>query len=432
MLSRDDIQKALADGSLKIYPFERKNLTGIGYNLSTTNFAFSINQGILLTIHCETTYQGVKRYVMIPGNDTVLFFSKEYIEVDRTLAGTFHSKVSRVCQGFGHISTTLDPTWKGQLIISVSNPTAREIKFELDKDSGNIMTLLLYKLETEVTGEYVHDNNKGRCDLLLERFVNPFKSKKHREKHLELESFVVKEFADSLNGYDYFLDPDQPQDKYTQKVKELQKLLLRMKKDCHIIEEGRYYLEGNGEYWPLRSDEEKELIQDCVLFRLKAQAAGSAPDRNSSAGEDAGSSGKEQTENSAFSKRKESFSAGEIEDAVKLLEEYISIIQYELDMINHIRRVEWQNEKINQFAGEESELSQARRRRQIIRCILTFWLPLLLLLVGTGAFLYIAPRALPEDNMGWQAASVIYPVVAVPLLEFCIKNRKYLHWRTLK
>ena len=81
MLSRDDIRLALAEGHLKIFPFESKNLTGIGYNLSTTDFAFSINQGILLTIHRKITDDGVERYVTIPANDTVLFFSKEYIEI---------------------------------------------------------------------------------------------------------------------------------------------------------------------------------------------------------------------------------------------------------------------------------------------------------------------------------------------------------------
>lgn len=136
MLSRDDIVKAIAEGSIKIYPFEEKNLTGIGYNLSTTWFAFSVNQGILLEICQETTVEGVKRFVTLPPNDTVLFFSKEYVEIDRTLAGTFHAKVSRVCQGLGHISTTLDPSWRGQLIISVNNPVSKEIPFDLDRDSG--------------------------------------------------------------------------------------------------------------------------------------------------------------------------------------------------------------------------------------------------------------------------------------------------------
>ena len=51
MYSREDIKNAIREGHLKIYPFEEENLTGIGYNISTTNFAFSINRGILLTVH---------------------------------------------------------------------------------------------------------------------------------------------------------------------------------------------------------------------------------------------------------------------------------------------------------------------------------------------------------------------------------------------
>ena len=192
MLSRDNIEKALADGHLKIFPFEKQNLTGIGYNISTTDFAFSINLGILLTVHQKTVENGVMRYVVIPGNDTVLFFSKEYIEVDKTLDGTFHSKVSCVSQGLGHISTTLDPTWKGQLLISVNNPTSNDIVFDLDKSGGNIVTLLLHKLDSPVTGNNIHDNNKGRCELLISHFATPSPTLKYKNKHLEVKEFVQK------------------------------------------------------------------------------------------------------------------------------------------------------------------------------------------------------------------------------------------------
>ena len=165
MLSRNDIKQYIYSGDIKIYPFEQKNLTGIGYNLSTTNFAFSINRGVLLTVYSKTTSEGIKHYINIPPNDTVLFFSKEYISVSNKIAGTFHSKVGCVCQGLGHISTTLDPTWHGQLIISVNNPTNTNIEFDLDTKSGNIFTMLLYKFETPVEGVDIHDNNRGRCDL---------------------------------------------------------------------------------------------------------------------------------------------------------------------------------------------------------------------------------------------------------------------------
>ena len=170
MFSRDDIKKAICEGHLKIFPYDERNITGAGYNLSTMNFAFSIRKHILLKINVETLENGNIHYVNIPPNDTVLFFSKEYIETDNEIAGIFMSKVARVCQGLGNISTTLDPMWKGQLIISVNNPTGKHIRLDLDREHGNIFTLLLFRLETPVTGEHVHDNNKGRCDLLIDHF----------------------------------------------------------------------------------------------------------------------------------------------------------------------------------------------------------------------------------------------------------------------
>ena len=78
MFSRDDFKKAIVEGHLKIIPYEEKNLTGIGYNLSTTNFAFSINQGLLLKIYTDTTNEGYIHYVKVPENDTVLFFQRNF------------------------------------------------------------------------------------------------------------------------------------------------------------------------------------------------------------------------------------------------------------------------------------------------------------------------------------------------------------------
>ena len=339
MLSQDDIYKAMAEGHLKIYPFEKENLTGIGYNLSTTYFAFSINRGVLLTVYQKTTDQGVKRYVVIPKNDTVLFFSKEYIEVDRTLAGTFHSKVSRVCQGVGRISTTLDPTWRGQLILSVDNPTSKDINFELDMSSGNIMTLLLYKLDTAVTGDYIHDNNQGRCDLLLKHFAEPLNDKKYKEKHLQLEKFVVGEFANSLNGYDQFIESDHPEDKYSQKIRRLICLKSRLEKDKILVRENRYVLGQNGEYHLFMNKDEEDLIQSCSLFNVKILS------------------------NKIVKLDNRGIRDKDISDVPDIIDQYMDIINYELQMINHIRRIDWQNEKISQFAGEDSELVHLRYKK---------------------------------------------------------------------
>lgn len=395
MLSRDNIRQAMAEGHLRIFPFEEKNLTGIGYNISTTDFAFSINQGILLTIHQDIKDCGIMRYVIIPPNDTVLFFSQEYIEVDNTLAGTFHSKVSCVSKGLGHISTTLDPTWKGQLLLSVSNPTSQDVIFDLDKSGGNIVTLLLYKMDAVVTGGNIHDNNKGRCELLVSHFAKP-SFKKFQEKHLELKDFVQNELADSLNGYDSFLDPNQSEDRYSSKVKQLQMLRNRLEKDRLIIAEDRYSLGGQGLYYCLKRDEIK-LIQNCTLYEACSAA---------------------QSFSNAMLATK-GLTAAKLKEAIPAIDNYLEIIGYELDMIDHIRRIHWQNVRTHMFAGEDSELVLLQQSAQKTKKRLCFWLPLSGIILVTAMFIFLLlSLKFFKENPDLQAIAVaIYMPIIVVLIE---------------
>lgn len=395
MLSRDNIRQAMAEGHLRIFPFEEKNLTGIGYNISTTDFAFSINQGILLTIHQTTKDRGVMRYVVIPPNDTVLFFSREYIEVDNTLAGTFHSKVSCVSQGLGHISTTLDPTWKGQLLISVNNPTAQEVVFDLDKSGGNIVTLLLYQMDTVVTGGNIHDNNKGRCELLISHFAKS-SSKRFQNKHLELKGFVQNELADSLNGYDSFLGPDQPQDRYSSKVEQLQALRERLERDRLLINEDRYTLGTHGIYHCL-SGEEKKLIQDCIFFEACSAALGGS---------------------NAAQAIKNDFTASQLRDAGSVIKKYIGIIDYELNTIDHIRRIQWQNTRIHAFAGEDSEFVSMRQSAEKKTKFWRVWLPMSCFILTALVFivLLLTLECFQESpHLQTMAVAIFVPIFVVAI-----------------
>lgn len=398
MLSRDDIRCALAEGHLKIFPFEPKNLTGIGYNLSTTDFAFSINQGVLLTIHQKTTSCGVERYITIPANDTVLFFSREYIEIDRTLAGTFHSKVARVSEGLGHISTTLDATWKGQLLISVNNPTSKGIKFDLDKSGGNIMTLLLHKLDSPVTGNNVHDNNKGRCELLIAHFAEPLSNSSYREKQLELRGFVENELADSLNGYDSFLGPDYPADRYSSKIECLTRLRERLQKDLVIMQEGRYVLGNGGRYFYFKNASEEQYIKDCALFELKSQLF----------------------TGSEF----QPVDIAHLKDALPIITLCIDIIDYELNMIEHIRRIKWQDERVREFANENSELVRMRANAEKAKQRKRFWVPLLIILFIAAAVLGFTWKWLFLDADNGQ---IIFATIFTPVLVL-ILQWWYRYW----
>jgi len=48
-----------------------------------------------------------------------LVVTKEYISVPSNIVGYVVSRVSKVSEGFGHVSTSIDPNWKGALLIAL-------------------------------------------------------------------------------------------------------------------------------------------------------------------------------------------------------------------------------------------------------------------------------------------------------------------------
>lgn len=315
MYSRNDIKDAIINGKLKIHPFDERNLTGIGYNISTTHFALSIRNGVLLNVCKRTGEEGFTYYVDIPANDTTLFFSREYIETDDTIAGTFHSKVSRVCQGLSHISTTLDPTWKGQLIIAVNNPMGRPVRMELSTN-GNILTMLIHN---------------------------------------------------SLNGYDDFI-AEEKVDRYTKIIQNLQLLKTRLENHMLFISENRYTIGTEGKYKILRNDSEKELISNCVIARLEQIKV-----------EDLGQE---------YTREEVEYQSDKI---LKEIKRYLFIIDYELEEINHSRRIEWQDTVIEErkYTSYISVLSRYLTMRQFKNYIFLSILTGVVLLIGRSVLLKI-------------------------------------------
>ena len=152
MLSDRDILK-LKDKDIVIYPFNEDDLTPLGYNLNPSGFVVSLKSNELV--------DESDGYYEIQPHDTVLIRTREAVWVSKKIAGTFHSKVGVVSNGFGHISTTLDPNWKGPLLISLNNPTDIVLKLDANK---SFVTLILYKLKTPAKKD--HDNQSSRIDIV--------------------------------------------------------------------------------------------------------------------------------------------------------------------------------------------------------------------------------------------------------------------------
>ncbi len=181
ILSDKGIVEAIHTGNLYIAPYSEEQLQPSGYNLTPTRFFYSNKRKGFLPV----VENSDEVYVIIDANDTVLVRTRESIAVSSSLSGAFFSKVKIVSEGFGHISTTLDPSWEGQLLISLSNPTGKKKKFSIEK---KVYGKTIYN--SFVTVEFVGldratdrraDNPPGRIDILkstLEKNISTFKKRK--------------------------------------------------------------------------------------------------------------------------------------------------------------------------------------------------------------------------------------------------------------
>ncbi|MBZ5480232.1 hypothetical protein LDP77_14210 [Bacillus sp. T_4] len=113
VLSNVDVEKELLKGkNIRIYPLKIDNIKGSTYNLTASEYAWSITTK-------KSLVQNNK--IVIPPNDSALIATQEVIWTSSKIAGSYHSKVSIVSKGGGHIGTTLDPEWIGHSLITVHN-----------------------------------------------------------------------------------------------------------------------------------------------------------------------------------------------------------------------------------------------------------------------------------------------------------------------
>ncbi len=153
-LSDRDIKRELGKHIL-IYPFNEKNLKAASYNLTASKLAWKVNDG-------KSAYDISKDIIVIPPNSTVLIQTNEAIWVDKSISGTYHSKVFWVSRGMGHIGTTLDPDYKGVSLIAVHNHSHKAIELKPEEDT--FVSLMFYYVKT--ISSIPHTNDPGRQDIL--------------------------------------------------------------------------------------------------------------------------------------------------------------------------------------------------------------------------------------------------------------------------
>lgn len=105
----------------------------------------------------------------------------------------------------------------------------------------------------------------------------------------------------------------------------------------------------------------------------------------------------------------------------------IETIEYDLAMIDHSRRIQWQNDQVNQFAGEDSELVRMRQAASRSKRRARFWLPFLGIIVFTIFFFCISIKYLSsffgDSNISVVSATLYAPVLVL-LIQAWLK-----YWR---
>lgn len=200
--SNNDIKEALRSGAIFIAPFNENQLQPSGYNLTPTYFVYSTKKKKLLPVVKERN----RTYVMVDKNDTVLIRTRESIAVSSNITGEFNSKLRNTAVGFGHISTTLDPGWEGQLLIPYNNPTNKKLEFVIEEKAcgktiyNSFVTLTFHHMNSAATKS--SDNKSGRWDLLDET-VYSNNSLLKRSKVGILEEIVDDLKKKDSNGLEY-------------------------------------------------------------------------------------------------------------------------------------------------------------------------------------------------------------------------------------
>lgn len=188
MLSIEDIYREIGK-NIFICPLKIDNFRDNSIDLTASEFAW--------TPDGTNIFDEEKRTITVPGHKTACILTKEAIYVTKKIGGTYHSRVSLVKKGFGHIGTMLDPEYCGQSLIMLHNTTDSDLVL---KEGERLVSLAFYYLKTPIGREVrttppSHSNKvaemdkEGRyqewCDA-NQWANNPFLLKTHfKECHLE-------------------------------------------------------------------------------------------------------------------------------------------------------------------------------------------------------------------------------------------------------
>lgn len=156
-LSNIDIINELGT-NLVIYPIKEQNLKASTYNFTVSKYAWNLQNK-------QSVFSKETNEITVYAHSTTLIRTEEVIWASSKICGTYHSKVSLVSQGLGHIGTTLDPEYIGSSLIALHNHTEKDLKLKVGIDT---FTSIIFRYLKTPSSINTHYNHSGRTEILKE------------------------------------------------------------------------------------------------------------------------------------------------------------------------------------------------------------------------------------------------------------------------
>lgn len=155
MLSYLDIKRELGQ-NIYIYPVFPSSIKANSIDLHVSKFGWSLKT--------QKSIRTSKGHLTIPANDTALIYTQESIYVSHRIGGSFHSKVTLVSKGLGHIGTALDAQYVGSCLIAIHNHSTKPVDLVIGQE---FVTLHLFYLDTPCFEKKIIQDNAPGHKLMI-------------------------------------------------------------------------------------------------------------------------------------------------------------------------------------------------------------------------------------------------------------------------
>lgn len=197
-LTDTDLELILSDNpqesdetKLVLTPYKEQCLTPVGYDLRVGQTYTSSDLG-----EVRKNIEEGEAITLQPGT-TALISTLEDVRMpkDRSITGLIESKVSQVSRGLSHVSTTVDPDWRGHLLIAIHNHAIEAVTLHF---GDPFCTIVFFQNLSPATRDC--EKQPGRLDIFLDQFRDrSVKAQKTRMKKDFIAPAIV--VSASVGGY---------------------------------------------------------------------------------------------------------------------------------------------------------------------------------------------------------------------------------------